>query len=157
MIDEYLRTFSLKVNNFSAHYEKPDFEELKRIFTEEENKYNFPPDGKIIFSEIEYFLPIYFKNKLVGFYKVVDLHFEDEIELHGSFSLSQTFLIRDYFSFTKEFVSKIQHDFRDRKISSMTSFQNKKVLKFLEYLGFMAVEKNEENEDNRYIKFILKK
>lgn len=110
--------------------------DLSNLFTLSENFLNFPPDGNINKSEIEYFFSIRKSGKLLGFYKIIDLHFENKIELHGSFKSNTNFLIKHYFELTKIFVTDIQIKFPKRDITSIVSSSNLSVIRFLGYLNF---------------------
>lgn len=145
----YIDNFVLNKANFKVSVCN-QLEILPELFNHKDRKISFPPNGVIHDSEIEYYLDIKFENRLVGFYKITYLYFDNTLELHGSFAKSDTFLVRRYCELTRLFVSKVSIDWPKFKIKSMVNKRNLRVQNFLEYLNF----KKEKNEGN-YILFRL--
>lgn len=137
----YINNFILNKNCFKVSVSN-QVTMLPELFNFSEKKLSFPPDGVLINSEIEHYLDIRFENKLVGFYKITDLCFDNTIELHGSFAKADSFLIRGYFELTKLFVLKVSNDWPKFTIKSMVNKSHFKVQNFLEYLNF-EIEKFE--------------
>ena len=131
----YISNFILRNNSFEVSATN-EVKALPELFNFLNKKRSFPPDGVLINSEIEHYLDIRFENKLVGFYKITDLHFEQTIELHGSFAKTDTFLIRGYFELTKLFILKVSNDWPQFAIKSMVNKSHYKVQNFLQFLNF---------------------
>ena len=145
----YIDNFTLNKGNFNVSVSN-QLAILPELFNHKDRKLSFPPYGIIDDSEIEYYLDIKFENKLVGFYKITYLFFENTLELHGSFAKSDSFLVRGYYELTKLFVLRVSNDWPKFKIKSMANKRNLRVQNFLEYLNF----KKEKTEGN-YIVFRL--
>lgn len=148
----YINNFRLVFDDFEVKEDKSTINILPYLFTPSERLYSFPPSGIIEQSEIEHYLTILFKGKVIGFYKIIDLSFENKIELHGSFAKSNTFLVKSYILLTIAFINKIVNDWPDQTITSIANENNHKVIKFLNYLNFVKYDSN-----NSYINFYLKK
>lgn len=113
---------------------------------------SFPPDGKLLVSELDTFYLIMLGDGPVGFYRIEDLFFDGQIELHGSFVKHDTFLIRAYFELTTLFVKTISKRFPYKTICTTVLKNNAAVRKFLTYLGFIAVK--DSLDSGQYIKYI---
>tara|TARA_Y100000589_G_C27120565_1_gene616250 strand:+ start:610 stop:1377 length:768 start_codon:yes stop_codon:yes gene_type:complete len=142
---------NVKQNNLSLCLMQKNYN-LSSVFSEKDNKKNFPPDGNLLISDLDTFFLIKLKNEVVGFYRIINLDFEQKIELHGSFAKYNTFLIRSYYLLTKKFVEVVFSTFNNHKIESLVHRSNNEVIKFLDYLNFIKL-----NEDKQgYIRFIKK-
>ena len=141
-MDELIANFILAHNDFEVIKSK-DLNKLPSIFNKTERLFSFPPDGNICRSDIEHYLDINYKNKLIGFYKIIDLSFENVLELHGSFSKPESFLVRSYFDLTKKFVAKVRLQWPDRSITTVIRKDNSKVKSFLNFLGFVQTSFDE--------------
>jgi len=141
-MDELIANFILAHDDFEVIKSK-DLNKLPSIFNKTERLFSFPPDGNICRSDIEHYLDIHYKNKLIGFYKIIDLSFENVLELHGSFSKPESFLVRSYFDLTKKFVAKVRLQWPDRSITTVIRKDNSKVKSFLNFLGFVQTSFDE--------------
>ncbi len=121
--------------------------DIEKHFSNEDNLKSFPPHGILEATELDYFLLIYLNDSVVGFYRITDLYFKGIIELHGSFSRHETFLIKSYFELTKLFVTQIFNLFPSKKIQTTVQNKNKSVIKFLNYLNFIYVAEDSINKD----------
>jgi hypothetical protein len=141
-MDELIDDFILAHNDFVVIKSK-DLNKLPSIFNKADRLFSFPPNGNIARSEIEHYLDINYKNELVGFYKIIDLRFEHVIELHGSFSKPESFLVRSYFDLTKKFVAKVRLQWPGHSITSVIHKDNIKVKSFLSFLDFVETSFDE--------------
>ena len=141
-MNEFIDSFFLTHNDFEVIKSK-DISNLPSIFNKTDRILSFPPDGNICRSDIEHYLDIHYKNKLIGFYKIIDLSFENVLELHGSFSKPESFLVRSYFDLTKKFVAKVRLQWPDRSITTVIRKDNSKVKSFLNFLGFVQTSFDE--------------
>jgi hypothetical protein len=144
---EKIKTLKIKVNSLNIQFCEKGFFNPYKYFSSEDNLKSFPPNGKLKKTELDYFYYIYLNDNVVGFYRITDLYFSNKIELHGSFSLSNTFLIKSYFELTRLFVSQIFILFPAKKIQTVVNNSNKKVFRFLNYLNFIKIE-GDENQKN---------
>lgn len=135
-MNEFIDSFFLTHNDFEVIKSK-DINSLPSIFNKTDRILSFPPDGNICRSDIEHYLDIHYKNQLIGFFKIIDLSFENVLELHGSFSKPESFLVRSYFDLTKKFVAKVRLQWPDHSITSVIRKDNVKVKSFLNFLGFV--------------------
>lgn len=140
-MDELIANFILAHNDFEVIKSK-DLNKLPSIFNKTDRLFSFPPDGNICRSDIEHYLDINYKNELVGFYKIIDLRFENVIELHGSFSKPESFLVRSYFNLTEKFIFKVRSAWPDHSIKSVIHKDNSKVMSFLSFLNFVETSDN---------------
>lgn len=145
-IAETIKHLKVKHNSLQINYCGKIPLDIEKYFTTEENLKSFPPEGKLEATELDYFYYIMHKSSVVGFYRITDLYFNGVIELHSSFSKSNTFLIKSYFELTRIFISQIFILFPEKKIQTTVKKTNKNVIKFLFYLGFSYVSKDD-NKD----------
>lgn len=146
-IEKRIKTLKVQHNDLYINYCGNNPIDIEKHFTIEDNLKSFPPHGKLEATELDYFYYIYHSDSIVGFYRVTDLYFKGIIELHGSFSKHDTFLIKSYFELTKIFVSQIFILFPSKKIQTTVQNTNKSVIKFLNYLNFIYIGKDEIKKD----------
>jgi hypothetical protein len=139
-IEKVLKTLKVQHNDLYINYCGNYPIEIEKHFTLDDNLKSFPPNGKLEATELDFFYYILHKNSVVGFYRVTDLFFNNEIELHGSFNKYRTFLVKSYFELTRIFVTSVQNIFQNSIVSSSVYKDNKKAIMFLEFLGFELVE-----------------
>lgn len=151
---EFLTNYKCHHGNLSVENYNGSLLDLSNLFTKSENDLNFPPVGIIQNSEIEYFLSIKLSGELFGFYKIVNLDFNNEIELHGSFKSNTNFLIKYYFELTKIFVLDIQTKFPKKSITSNVSSSNLNVIRFLEYLDFKKQNEILSESNKKYFNYL---
>jgi hypothetical protein len=104
-IEKKIKTLKVQHNDLYINYCGNNPIDIEKHFTIEDNLKSFPPYGKLEATELDYFYYIYLNESVIGFYRITDLYFKGIIELHGSFSRHDTFLIKSYFELTKEAVS----------------------------------------------------
>ena len=148
-MNEFIDSFFLSHNDFEVIKSK-DISNLPSIFYKTDRILSFPPDGNICRSDIEHYLDINYKNQLIGFFKIIDLSFENVIELHGSFSKPESFLVRSYFNLTKKFILKVRSEWPDHVIKSVIHKDNSKVKSFLSFLNFVETSDNEPYVEYRF-------
>lgn len=146
-IDNEVRKLNTKNGILYIEYCDNSILDLKKYFTDEDLIKSFPPDGILEVSELDYFFYIKCDSEVVGFYRIIDLFFDEVLELHGSFNKYDTFLVKSYFELTKIFVSQVMEMFPNKKIISLANISNTRVQRFLIYLNFIKTgyEKNNEN------------
>jgi len=111
---------------------------------------SFPPDGEPSLTELDHFFSITKDGEFVGFFRVIDLYFYGEIQLHGSYNKKTSFAVIAYFELGRLFVHTIMQTFPDKIISSTALDSNKPVQRFLDYLGFVCVGPLEDNTKYNY-------
>ena len=153
-IEKVLNTLKVQHNDLFIKYCGKNPIDIENFFSNEDNSKSFPPNGILEATELDYFYYIYHKNSIVGFYRITDLFFNNEIELHGSFNKYDTFLVKSYFELTGLFVNSIQNIYPNSLVSSSVHKDNKKAIMFLEYLGFELVESDANND--KYLIFHIK-
>ena len=141
-----LNTLNVQHNDLLIKYCGINPIEIENYFTNEDNLKSFPPNGILEATELDSFYYIYHKNSVVGFYRITDLFFNNEIELHGSFNKYETFLVKSYFELTELFVNSIQNIYPNSIVRSSLHKDNKKAIMFLKYLGFDLVELDANND-----------
>lgn len=124
--------------------------EFLPLLTPDVKKKSFPPDGMPEITELDHFFSITRKGNFVGFFRVVDLHFYGEVQLHGSYNDETSFAIRSYFELGKIFIQAIKRLFPRKIISSTALRTNGPVLRFLDYLEFVRIGTLEENDNYFY-------
>jgi RimJ/RimL family protein N-acetyltransferase len=142
-----LSKLRIQHNNLHLHYFGNTPSGIETYFSIEDNLKSFPPHGKLEKTELDFFFYILHNNAVVGFYRVTDLFFNNEIELHGSFNKYNTFLVKTYFELTRLFVTNIQNTFTNSVVNSTVHRENKKAIVFLEYLGFEFAELDKSNDN----------
>ena len=135
-IKDVVLNFELQQNDLILKYCGQYPVNIENNFTKEDNFKSFPPDGILKASELDYFYYIFFKEKIIGFYRITDLFFEGSVELHGSFNKYDTFLIKSYFELTKKFIENISFVVPNKRILSSVHVNNKRAITFLHYLKF---------------------
>lgn len=145
-IEKVINTLNVQHNDLFIKYCGKNPFDIEKFFSIQDNLKSFPPNGKLEATELDYFYYIYNKNSIVGFYRITDLFFNNEIELHGSFNKYETFLVKSYFELTGLFVKSIQNIFPKSIVSSSVHKDNKKAIMFLEYLGFEFLELDVNND-----------
>ena len=66
---------NVKQNNLSLCLMQKNYN-LSSVFSEKDNKKNFPPDGNLLISDLDTFFLIKLKSEVVGFYRIINLDFE---------------------------------------------------------------------------------
>lgn len=153
-MDDFIQTYYCKKGTLSISKLNESLHTLTQIFSHKENILNFPPDGIPSKTDIEHFLTIYKSEDICGFYRIIDLQFENKIELHGSFKSESNFLIKSYFELTEKFVSEVQDAFPEMKITSVVSASNKSVIKFLEFLKFEKQSEFSSESNTNYLNYL---
>jgi len=149
---DQLFELSISYGNLKISFMK-EKNDLTKYFSHEDNLKNFPPDGILNFTELDLFFLIKNNNDIVGFYRIIDLYFDNTVELHGGFNKYDSFLIRSYFELTKKFVQEVFKIYYKYKISSLVHISNKRVIKFLHYLNFIDYGRSPENKNfKRFLK-----
>jgi hypothetical protein len=143
--EKVLKSLKVQHNDLCINYCENYPIEIEKYFTLKDNLKSFPPNGKLEATELDFFYYILHKNSVVGFYRITNLFFNNEIELHGSFNKYNTFLVKSYFELTRKFVADIQNVFHNSTVSSSVHMDNKKAIMFLEFLGFELVELDTNN------------
>jgi len=156
-IEKIINTLKVQHNDLFIKYCKKNPTDIEKYFSFEDNLKSFPPNGIMEATELDSFYYIYHKNSVVGFYRITDLFFNNEIELHGSFNKYETFLVKSYFELTELFVNSIQNVYPNSIVSSSVHKDNKKAIMFLEYLGFELVEYDANNDKHLIFYFKNKK
>lgn len=145
--------------------------ELLDCLSPEDARRSFPPDGIPLVSELDTFFRITTTPgaavvgngvaadcqhgiHTVGFYRVEDLFFDGEIELHGSFAKHDSFLVRSYFNLTTLFVKSFVDRFPQKTICTTVLKENAPVRAFLRWLKFE--ETAELSDNNAYIRYELR-
>lgn len=128
---------------------------ITEAISDEDARKSFPPDGKLVSSELDTFFLILLDHTIVGFYRIIDLFFDGEIELHGSFFRHDTLLNRAYFMLTVRFVDSIMRQYADKTICTTIAKDNIAVRKFLDFLGFVA--KEVPDDSSPYIRYVKKR
>lgn len=146
-IEIIIKTLKVHHNDLHIDYCGNTPVDIEKYFSIEDNLKSFPPNGKLEASELDYFYYIFHNNSVVGFYRITDLYFKGIIELHGSFSMHNTFLIKSYFELTRIFVSQIFILFPKKKIQTTVQSENTSVIKFLNYINFICVGKDKAKND----------
>lgn len=149
-IENTIKTLKIQHNELYISYCGNNPIGIEKYFSKEDNLKSFPPDGKLEASELDYFYYIMYYETIVGFYRITDLFFKGNIELHGSFCKQNTFLIKSYFELTKVFVSNIFKAYPNKQILTIVQLNNKGVIKFLKYLNFIRV-----GQDKQKTEFVI--
>jgi hypothetical protein len=153
-VDDFIQSYYCEKGSLSISKLNESLSVLTQTFSHKENILNFPPDGIPSKTNIEHFLSINKSEKIYGFYRIIDLQFENKIELHGSFKSESNFLIKGYFELTKKFVSEVQDEFPEMKITSVVSASNKSVIKFLEFLKFEKQSDFTSESNTNYLNYL---
>ena len=111
---------------------------------------SFPPDGEPSLTELDHFFTLTKNNEFVGFFRVIDLYFYGEIQLHGSYNKDCSFAIRAYFELGRIFIQAITDLFPKKIISSTVLRQNKPAQTFLTYLGLTCMGPLKDNDKYYY-------
>ena len=117
---------------------------------------SFPPDGVPALTELDHFFAITKNGAFVGFFRVIDLYFYGEIQLHGSYNNETGFAIRSYFELGRIFVQTIAKLFPKKIISATALHTNKPVQRFLGYLEFVCIGPLKDNNLFDYYTFSTK-
>lgn len=135
---EKLHQLSLEEDSMHMEY-YPNPKGIEKFFSHPVRMKSFPPDGVAEPNELECYFLIKRNSKVVGYYKAVDLFFENTIELHGSYDGPVNFLMKTYFFLSRKYVRSICDIFPDKKIKTVIRKDNEDILRLVYWLGFSEV------------------
>ena len=113
-------------------------------FSEEVCRKSFSGNTYPEITKLDYYFLIKNEEEVIGFFRVIDLHFESKIELHGSYGYKNNSHIKSYFVLSKLFIWEIVKRFHKRKITTVANKENKNAIHYIKWLGFVEVKPNDD-------------
>ena len=106
-------------------------------------------------SELDYFYIIRKGEDVIGFFRTIDLFFDDVIEVHGSYGYADLSYLTSYMALSRLYIAHMNRIFPSRRMMTLVRDDNKATLQFIKWLGFQP-EPNAESLPDRQ-SYILKK
>ena len=147
-----LRQVTLRYNELTLSI-APAPKNIGSYFSEEVCRKSFSGNTTAEATELDYFFLLKSGEDVVGFFRAIDLFFDSEIELHGSYGYKDQSHMRSYFVLSRMFVATIFGMFPDRQVTTVVNKKNKRAVHYVEWLGFVGVAANRDSAD--MVNFIL--
>ena len=128
----------------------PSPQKFPDYFTEDVCRKSFSNSVHPDITELDFFYIIKFRDEVIGFHRIIDLFFDSEIELHGSYGYKNNTHIKSYFFLSCLFVATVVRMFPERKISSLVNENNKPAIHHLKWLGFYKTTPEQETSEMQY-------
>lgn len=94
-------------------------------------------------SELDYFYIIRHGEEVVGFFRTIDLFFDDIVEVHGSYGYPDMSHLISYMSLSRLYIAHMKRIFPSRRVITMVHNDNNATLQFIKWLGFKPEPKVE--------------
>lgn len=143
-----LNNLKIYQNDFLVSKRKQPVYQIKKFFSEADNKNQFIPDGIPFQGEFDHFFDLKKGDDFYGFYRICVLP-SKSIEIHCGFTHFNSLLARRYLQITEHFLKKIIELFPKNKINSECLKSNKKANNYLLYFCFEL--KHYDHEINYYL------
>ena len=117
---------------------------ISNYFSEEVCRRSFSGNTHANITKLDYFFLIKHNEEFIGFFRVIDLHFESKMELHGSYGYKNNSHIKSYFVLSRLFIWEIVKRFPTRKITTVVNKENKNAIHYSEWLGFVELKSNDD-------------
>lgn len=137
-----LEKLTLAHNGLTAKlYTTPEL--LCKFFSPEVCRASFSGELQPDASELDYFYIIKHDQKVIGFFRTIDLFFDDIVEVHGSYGYPDLSYLVSYMALSRLYIAHMRRIFPSRRLITIVHNDNKSTLEFIKWLGF-KLESNEE-------------
>ena len=137
-----LEELTLTHNGLTAElYTTPEL--LCKFFSPEVCRASFSGELQPDASELDYFYIIKHDQKVIGFFRTIDLFFDDIVEVHGSYGYSDMSYLVSYMALSRLYIAHMRRIFPSRRMITIVHNDNKSTLQFVKWLGFERESKDE--------------